>query len=144
VNRRDREVGADALDKASQATWWEWAGGSTLFFWRWPPYARTVVRDGHPPWFSAEPPRYVKPQRKEKDEKFHLLMRSKLLGVQSKGYIASGEVRSLTSYFAVPKGPDDICLVYDATASGLNSWLWVPNFWLPSAEGLVEAMTEGS
>jgi len=141
---RDREVGVDALRKAAQATWWEWPGGSTPFFWRWPPYARTVIRDGHPPWFSAEPPRYLKPQRRERDESVHLLMKSKLLGVRSKGYIAAGEVQSLTSYFAIPKGLEDIRMVYDASASGLNACLWVPNFWLPSAEGLVEAMTEDS
>jgi hypothetical protein len=36
---RCREVGRDALCKAAQATWWDWTGGSTPFFWRWPPYA---------------------------------------------------------------------------------------------------------
>jgi hypothetical protein len=53
---RDREVGRDALEKATRATWWEWPGGSTPFFWRWPLYARSVVRDGHPPWFTSDPP----------------------------------------------------------------------------------------
>jgi hypothetical protein len=120
---RDRGVGVDALRKAAQATWWEWPGGSTPFFWRWPPYARTVIRDGHPPWFSAEPPRYLKPQRRERDESVHLLVKSKLLGVGSKGYIADGKVRSLTSYFAIPKGLEDIRMVYDASASGLNACL---------------------
>jgi hypothetical protein len=67
-------------------------------------------------------------------------MATKLEAVRAKGYIAEGDVRSLTSYFAVPKGSDDIRMVYDATASGLNDALWAPNFWLPSAEGLVEAM----
>jgi hypothetical protein len=71
-------------------------------------------------------------------------MEGKLKAVQAKGYKAEGEVWGLTSYFAVPKGADDIRMVYDATASGLNSCLWVPSFWLPSAESLVDCMTEDS
>jgi hypothetical protein len=141
---RDWEVGRDALYKAAQATWWEWPGGSTPFFWRWPPYALEVVRDSHPPWFRAEPPRYVKPQRREKDAAVHKAMETKLRGMQAKGYIAEGKVVSLTSYFAVPKGENDIRMVYDATASGLNECLWSPNFWLPSAEGLVDCLDGSS
>jgi len=141
---RDLEIGRDALCKAARATWWEWPGGSTPFFWRWPPYALEVVRDGHPPWFCADPPRCVKPQRGERDPSIHKLMVDKLRGVQDKGYIAEGKVVSLTSYFAVPKGAEDIRMVYDATASGLNECLWSPNFWLPSAEGLAECVTEDS
>ena len=102
------------------------------------------MRDGNPPWFCAEPPRCEKPQRKEKDEGIHGLMVAKLRGVQAKGYIAEGKVVSLTSYFAVPKDTGDIWMVYDATASGLNECLWSPNFWLPSAEGLVECMSGDS
>jgi hypothetical protein len=105
---RDREVGRDALQKVAQATWWDWTGGSTPFFWRWPPYAWRLVRDGHPPWFISDPPRYVKPQRPEKDQMMHSKMKQKLEAVVSKGCIAEGEVKSLTSYFAVPKGPEDI------------------------------------
>jgi hypothetical protein len=69
---------------------------------------------------------------------------AKLQNVQSKGYIAPGEVNSLTSYFAVPKGDDDIRMVYDASASGLNAGLWVPTFALPSAESLTDSMTSTS
>jgi len=141
---RDRIVGRDALHKVAQATWWDWPGGSTPFFWRWPPYAVQIIRDGHPPWFRSTPPSCLKPQRKEKDATVHALMTAKLRGVQAKGYIGEGEVCSLTSYFSVPKGSDDLRMVYDATASGLNECLWVPNFWLPSAEGLVETMTKDS
>jgi len=141
---RDIEVGRDAVHKATQATWWEWAGGSTPFFWRWPPQARVLVRDGHTPWFVSEPPRCVKPQRPERNEDVRSKMEAKINSVLAKGYIAQGEVCSLTAYFSVPKGSDDIRMVYDATASGLNACLWAPNFWLPSAEGLVDRMDSTS
>jgi len=41
--QQDLTVERDALLKVAQATWWEWPGGFTPFFWWWPPYAKTVV-----------------------------------------------------------------------------------------------------
>jgi hypothetical protein len=35
-------------------------------------------------------------------------------------------------------------MVYDASASGLNTCLWAPRFILPSAESLIECMTQSS
>lgn len=46
---RDIDVGRDCIQKASDATWWDWAQGSTPFFWRWPPATQHLIRDGHPP-----------------------------------------------------------------------------------------------
>jgi hypothetical protein len=40
---------------------------------------------------------------------------AKLETVRSRGYISSGQVASLTGFFAVPKGELDICMVYNAT-----------------------------
>jgi hypothetical protein len=31
---RSHEVGRDIVERIVQASWWEWLGGSTLFFWR--------------------------------------------------------------------------------------------------------------
>jgi hypothetical protein len=59
-------------------------------------------------------------------------MRLKLDKVRRLGYIALGLVKSLTSYFAVPKGDNDIRMVYDGTKSGLNSSMWAPWFALPT------------
>ena len=39
----------------------------------------------------------------------------------------------------MPKGEDDIRLVYDATANKLNKCVWVPLFWLPAIDSLVHA-----
>jgi len=141
---RDLEVGRDCISIVSTASWWEWNRGSTPFFWRWPLHARCLVRDGHLPYFLKTPPRCVKPQRREPDDSIRQKTLSKLQTVIQRGYIATGEVESLTLYFAVPKGVDDIRMVYDATASGLNACLWAPSFWLPSAESLVETMTGSS
>ena len=40
--------------------------------------------------------------------------------VQERGFLRSGLVKSLTSYFEVMKGLHDIRIVYNATSSGLN------------------------
>ena len=42
------------------------------------------------------------------------------------------KLKSLIKYFAVPKGLEDIRIVYDGTASGLNDAVWAPSFWLPT------------
>lgn len=46
------------------------------------------------------------------------------------------------SFFAVPKGTDDIRVVYDATKSGLNSAIWAPNFMLPTATSILNNASE--
>ena len=43
--------------------------------------------------------------------------------------MASGAtIKSYIKYFAVPKGEDDIRMVYDATANKLNDAVWAPSF----------------
>ncbi|KAL7561075.1 hypothetical protein ACA910_020389 [Epithemia clementina (nom. ined.)] len=39
----------------------------------------------------------------------------------------------MTDYFDVPKGSDDIWMVFNGTSAGLNASLWALNFWLPTA-----------
>ncbi len=48
--------------------------------------------------------------------------------------MVQGEVKSLTSFFAVPKGEGDVRIVYDGTKSGLNNQLWAPWFPLPTID----------
>ncbi len=59
-------------------------------------------------------------------------MIEKLSNVRKRSYVEAGEVFALTSFFAVPKGVDDIRMVYDGTKSGLNDNIWVPRFPLPT------------
>ena len=137
---RDLIVGCDCILKSTLADWWEWRGGSSLFFWRWPLEVRNIARDGHPIWVQDTLPRYRRPQRKEQDPTLCDQIRLKLENVISKGYIGKGEVVSLTSYFAVPKGTSNVRMVYDSTCSGLNSAIWVPSFSLPSVDTLTDRL----
>jgi hypothetical protein len=68
-------------------------------------------------------------------------MIAKLDKVLDRGYISPGWVASLTSYFAVPKGENDIRLVYDGSDSGLNEALWSPSFWLPNSASAVRLIS---
>ena len=53
------------------------------------------------------------------------------------GYIKKGLFFILTSFFSVPKGTEDIGMVFDATLSGLNHSIWGPNFMFPSMGSLI-------
>ena len=138
VDMRGREIdlapARDAIGRAADSSWWAWDRGSGLFFWKWPESYRSVARDGLPPWFQSPPPRNLKRQRREPDAHTRTKMAAKLSAVRARGYIQPGSIQSLTSYFAVPKGPEDVRMVYDGTASGLNAAIWVPRFPLPTPE----------
>jgi hypothetical protein len=70
----------------------------------------------------------------------------KILKVVKRRYLRTSDVnlKSLIKYFAVPKGEDDIRLVYDAMANRLNECVWVPTFWLPTSNTLVRALDKDS
>jgi hypothetical protein len=129
---------------AASSTWWGWPKGSRIFFWRWPPESRKIARDGFPSWLKDEFPVYRVPQRFEHVEVTRRQVAEKLLDVFMKGYIAPGLVKSLTSYFSVPKGEGDIRMVYDGTKCGLNKILWVPSFSLPDVDTLLSLVEESS
>ena len=57
------------------------------------------------------------------------LMHSKLKKVWEQRYNAPGFIKSLTWLFTVPKGKDNIWMVYNGSKSGLNDVLWAP--WFP-------------
>jgi hypothetical protein len=89
-------------------------------------------------------PKYFVPQRIEKDEVARKVVTSKLLGVREKGYVTSGKICSLISYFTVLKGDGDIRMVYDATKSGLNAQLWASWFLLPTVESHLRCVQPGT
>lgn len=129
--RRDVIAGLDGLTRTWKTDWWEWLGGSRLFFWRWPENYQTWARDGVPVWVRGRLPPYKKPQRAPKPEMAEQV-REKVSKARGRGYIRRAFVASLTRFFGVPKGDEDIQMVYDGTQSGLNDALWAPTFGLPT------------
>jgi len=137
------DAAREALMYAAHSDWWEWHEGSSIFFWRWPKAWEEEIRDGLAPFFLGKPPCNLKPQRVPRDEETFTKLAEKLQKWRDKGYMGKGAVTSLINVFAVPKGDDDIRLVFDGTASGLNEILWAPWFYLPTAGDHVRCLDPG-
>ena len=54
-----------------------------------------------------------------------------------------GYVQRLTRYFVVPKGDDNIRVVYYASHCGLNDKLWAPDFILPTIDSVLRSVDSG-
>ena len=53
-----------------------------------------------------------------------------------RGYITEEVILALPSLFYVPKGTDDIRMVFDATVSGISNYVWAPNLMFQSMGSL--------
>ena len=137
----DVDAARDALWRLAWSTWWEWADGSRCLHWRWPQWYQETIRDGYKVRFASAPPRWTQAQRPGATESEHNRMKEKLQRVRNQRYVGPGPVDSLTSFFAVPKGEDDVRMVYDGTKSGLNDAIWVPSFPLPTVDTMLRAVT---
>ena len=131
---QDMTCGFRILRQVSGSGWWEWTGGSSLFFWRWNGCEQIkMARDGIPISVSAQLPkqRRQKPVRLNHEQR--VMVAGKMDHMVRRDYLESGYVSNTVHFFAVPKGDLDIRVVFDGTSSGLNESLWAPNFFLPSA-----------
>jgi hypothetical protein len=92
--------------------------------------------------FQSAPPQYRQAQRDISDAAIKAKVIEKLTKVRKRGYISPGMVESLTSFFEVEKGDDDIRFVYDGSVSDLNLSIWVPCFFLPTIRTHLQAVDE--
>ena len=67
---------------------------------------------------------YQVPQAKPRTDRDMELVQAKIIPVRRRGYIGPGPVDSLIHYFYVPKGLDDVRIVYNGTGCGLNKAIW--------------------
>lgn len=142
---QDLEAGRDCLARCAEADFWEWLGGSRLFFWRWPKPLRDWARDGHPVYlFRERLPQYTRGQPRELDLSLKTRVTEKLNKFIKKGYLVPGSVSSLIKYFTVPKGDTDVRVVFDGTKSGLNNAMWAPTFTLPTVDSLLPMLEPGT
>ena len=141
---KDFRSGMDAIRRALGANFWEWSDGSTLFFWRWPREYRRAIRDGLEVFIDGELPDYWSRQRWPQDAAEKAQLKDKIRKVIQREYIRTGFVLSLTGFFAVAKGDGDIRIVYDASKSGLNESIWAPNFPMPTASTVLQAVDHNS
>ena len=140
----DYAAGVEALNRVGNSSFWNWDDGSSILFWRWPKEIRKECRDGCSIYIKGPLPRYTRKQRMPPDPDDAARVAAKLKAVRDKRYISEGMVKSLTSFFAVPKGDTDIRIVYDLSACGLNEALWAPSFWMPSVDNVLDVATHSS
>ena len=140
--RKDLAAGGDAVLRARRSSFWDWDDGSTPFFWRWQPEVRKDMRDGTKICIKGPLPKNKLKQTLPRDPSLVEKIKSKIAKVRSRRYISSGLVLSLTNFFQVPKGVDDIRMVYDLTKCGLNAALWAPSFWMPTVDNVVDCVTD--
>jgi hypothetical protein len=88
--------------------------------WRWPREYMERIRDGIPVHFLHPMKPYRVPQGDEKDVRMKDQLIEKLQKARDRRYISPGRVVSLTAFFGVKKGEDDVRPVYDGSVSGLN------------------------
>ena len=103
---------------------------------------REIARDGVPVFFEQPCPTIKEPQPLLWDPGVRAGVRRKLEKVIHRRYMLrlGTDLKSLIKYFALPKGENDIQIVYDVTANKLNECVWVPSFWLHTLESLFRAL----
>jgi len=120
------DAGVDCITRSTKASAWEWDGGSRPFFWRWGREYWLEARDGAKVWVKGELPTCKEKQRVPREKEIYEQVKKKVSKVRKRGYLGEGFVNSLTSFFEVMKGVDDIRMVYNATSSRLNEAVWAP------------------
>ena len=139
----NRTAALECLSKVGHATWWSWDQGSRPLFWRWPKDYQSVVRDGVHLWYNGPQLRWIQKQKSPGSKELVGIIHKKLENIREKGYVEGGQIDSLMSYFNVPKGKDDVRMVYDGSKSGLNDRLWAPWFPLPTIDWSIRALKPG-
>jgi hypothetical protein len=139
----NRLAARECIQKTSNASWWTWDQGSRPLFWRWPIDYQSVVRDGVKVWFRGPGVFYKTKQKNPGSGEIIEMVSKKLETIRNKGYIEEGQIVSLMPFFHVPKGEEDVRMVYDGSKSGLNDCLWAPWFPLPTVDCLVRALQPG-
>ena len=145
----DKEVwkaGMKAVKRAWWCTFWDWPRGSSIFFWRWPPDYQRVARLGLAPMFDGDPPTSMDYQPPYDDLEVKAKVKAKLQRVLDRGYVEMCDIQlveSLMYMFSVPKGQDDVRMVYDGTRSGLNESLFAPWFIMPNADTMTRWVVAG-
>ncbi len=143
---RDQAAIAGMLWHSTHTNWFDFHASSRLAHLRFPIWYQKMAQDGVPVYFEWPGPTTRKAQPIVADAGMRAKVKEKIFKMVKRRYLLMTgiKVKSLIKYFAVPKGEDNICLVYDATANKLNDCVWVPTFWLPTINSLVRALDKDS
>ena len=71
-------------------------------------------------------------------------MASKFVRFLQREYIvpcSSTDIKSYIDYFGVPKGEDDVRVVFNGTSCGINDAVQASNFWMPNASSMLRIIS---
>ena len=136
---RDQEAITSMMWHSTHTTWFEFNAGSRLVHFCFPERYRKEVWVGVKIFFKRPGTTTRKKQPIIEDVMIREKMKEKISKVIKRRYLLPIDlvVKSYIKFFAVPKGEDDICMVYDTTANKLHEAVWVPTFWLPTIDSLL-------
>lgn len=141
----NQEAICDCIRRCANSTWWEWTDGSRLLFWRWPRAWRREARDGARGYHKSYPqPNLKYPQVPMQEQWIIDKDREKLEKLLRRRYIVKGSVRNTVPRFPVPKGSDDIRVVWDLAKNGLNECMFTPSFFLPTMPTYLRRVAAGA
>ena len=107
----ERKVNIDAivdcLTRTANSTFWDWADGSRLLFWRWLQWWKSA-RDGEVLFHEAPHPKWMGKSLPAPSWHYELLLRKKEEKLIHRRYLEFGFVDCVVPRFGVPKGEDDI------------------------------------
>jgi hypothetical protein len=139
------EAAQDCMRRCADAEWWEWSDGSRLLFWRWPVRWRTEARDGAKGFHLGTPrPRRHFPPIPVKEPWIIAKDLEKLEKLLRRRYVVPGKFVLAVPRFPVPKGADDIRVVWDLAKNGLNKEMFTPSFFLPTMATYLRRLQTGS
>jgi hypothetical protein len=134
----------DCVERCVGSDWWNWDNGSRLLFWRWPPLWRGEARDGAPGFHYKTPrPQLRFGQVPIQEEWIIDKDREKLEKLLRRKYIDVGVCRTTVPRFPVPKGENDIRVVWDLSKNGLNETMYTPSFFLATMSTYLRRIEAG-
>ena len=133
----------DCLGRLANSNWFEWLDGSRTHFWRWPERWLLEARDGSKPWVTSRAPRrHIWPQFPQ-EEWMEDVEVEKLAKLINRRYIERGRVDVVIPRMCVPKGDDDVRVVWDMTRNMVNPGTYASTFYLLGIYSLVDRIDAG-
>jgi hypothetical protein len=140
---KNREAIRDCLERLAHSSWFEWDDGSRLHFWLWPPCWRLEARDGTPARIRSRPPPRLRWPAIPQEDWAMDLDATKLVKLIHRRYLEEGPVLTTVPRFQVPKGDNDIRVVWDLTKNLVNAGVAPPRFFLLGFTSLVLRVPSG-
>ena len=131
---------------STHTNWFEFNAGSRLVHFRFPERYRKEARGKVKVYFKRHRPTTLKMQPIIEDVTICAKTKEKISKVLKQRYLLPSDslVKLNIKYSAVPKGDNNVRMVYEATANKLNEAVWVPTLWLPTIDSLVHTVCSTS